>query len=272
MESLTYATRKEFDEMPYENLLIEKSQGIALITINRPEKRNALDPRTWREVGVAVEELEADDEVGVIIFTGAGDKCFAAGSDIAQIKGRTLIDGLAAPSQRALMRLEAVEKPVIAAVNGFALGGGCELSMACDIRIASETASFGQPEVNLGIMPGAGGTQRLASLVGVGKAKELILTGDIIDAREARRIGLVNQVVPAGELLEAARRCAEKMMSKGPLAVRVAKIAINTGLKFGPEAGMVAERLGQACLMTTEDKTEGASAFLEKRAADFQGR
>ena len=258
--------------MPYDNLLIEKSGGIALITINRPEKRNALDPQTWREVGIVVEELEADDGVGVIIFTGAGDKCFAAGSDIAQIKERSLIDGLAAPSQHALMRLEAVEKPVIAAVNGFALGGGCELSMACDVRIASETARFGQPEVNLGIMPGAGGTQRLASLVGVGRAKELILTGDIIDAREAYRIGLVNQVVPAGELLEAARKCAEKMMSKGPLAVRIAKIAINTGLKFGPEAGMVAERLGQACLMTTEDKVEGASAFLEKRAADFQGR
>ena len=185
--------------MPYKNLLIEKSGGIALITINRPEKRNALDPRTWREVGTIVEELEADDGVGVIIFTGAGDKCFAAGSDIAQIKERSLIDGLAAPSQRALMRLEVIEKPIIAAVNGFALGGGCELSMACDVRIASETARFGQPEVNLGIMPGAGGTQRLASLVGVGKAKELILTGDIIDAHEAHRIGLVNQVVPAGD-------------------------------------------------------------------------
>ncbi len=258
--------------MPYKNLLIEKSQGIALITINRPEKRNALDPQTWREVGTVVEELEADADVQVIIFTGAGEKCFAAGSDIGQIKERSLIDGLAAPSQRALMRLEAIEKPVIAAVNGFALGGGCELSMACDIRIASENARFGQPEVNLGIMPGAGGTQRLVSLVGVGRAKELILTGDIIDAREAHRIGLVNQVVPAEELLETARKCAKKMMSKGPLAVRIAKIAINTGLKFGPEAGMVAERLGQACLMTTEDKVEGASAFLEKRAPEFKGR
>ena len=258
--------------MPYDNLLVKKSQGIALITINRPEKRNALDSQTWREVEVVVEELEADDAVQVIIFTGAGDQCFAAGSDIAQIKKRNLIDGLAAPSQRTLMRLEATEKPVIAAVNGFALGGGCELSMACDVRIASENARFGQPEVNLGIMPGAGGTQRLAALVGVGKAKELILTGDIIDAHEAHRIGLVNQVVPAEQLLETARKCAKKMMRKGPLAVRMAKIAINTGAKFGPAAGMVAERLGQACLMTTEDKVEGTSAFLEKRAADFQGR
>ena len=168
--------------MPYKNLLIEKSQGIALITINRPEKRNALDPQTWREVGAVVEELEADDEVQVIIFTGAGEKCFAAGSDIAQIKERSLIDGLAAPSQRALMRLEVIEKPVIAAVNGFALGGGCELSMACDIRIASENARFGQPEVNLGIMPGAGGTQRLTSLVGVGKSE-----GTHSDRRHHRR-------------------------------------------------------------------------------------
>ncbi len=258
--------------MPYENLLVEASQGIALLTINRPEKRNALDPETWREVGAAVEELEADADVGVIIFTGAGEKCFAAGSDIARIKERGLLEGLAAPSQRTLMQLEAAEKPTIAAVNGYALGGGCELSMACDIRIASENARFGQPEVNLGIMPGAGGTQRLATLVGVGKAKELILTGDVIDAHEAHRIGLVNQVVPAESLLDAAENCARKMMRKGPLAVRMAKIAINAGMRFGPEAGMIAERLGQACLMTTEDKTEGTSAFLEKRDAQFKGR
>ncbi len=258
--------------MPYENLLVERSEGIALITINRPEKKNALDPQTWREVGAVVEALESDGEVHVVIFTGAGEKCFAAGSDIAQMKERNLIDGLAAPSQRTLTRLEIVEKPIIAAVNGFALGGGCELAMACDIRIACENARFGQPEVNLGIMPGAGGTQRLAALVGVGRAKELILTGEVIDAHEAHRIGLVNQVVSGRRLLDAARECARKMMRKGPLAVRMAKIAINAGLKFGPEAGMIAERLGQACLMTTEDKVEGTSAFLEKRAAHFQGR
>ena len=258
--------------MPYENLIVEKERGIALITINRPEKRNALDPRTWIEVDAAAQALEADGEVHVLIFTGAGEKCFAAGSDISRIRERGLIDGLAASSQRALARLEAVEKPTIAAVNGFALGGGCELSMACDIRIAGENARFGQPEVSLGIMPGAGGTQRLASLVGAGRAKELILTGDVIDAREAHRIGLVNRVVPAERLLEAARECARKMMSKGPLAVRMAKIAVNAGLRFGPEAGMIAERLGQACLMTTEDKIEGTSAFLEKRAAAFQGK
>ena len=258
--------------MPYKHLVVEKSEGIALITINRPEKRNALDPPTWREVGAVAGDMESDSNVHVIIFTGAGEKCFAAGSDIARIKERNLIDGLAATSQRVLMRLEAVEKPTIAAVNGFALGGGCELSMACDIRIASENARFGQPEVNLGIMPGAGGTQRLASLVGVGKAKELILTGEVIDAHEARRIGLINHVVPGDRLLEEARECAQKIMRKGPLAIRLAKIAINAGLKFGPEAGMIAERLGQACLMTTEDKTEGTSAFLEKRTADFKGR
>lgn len=258
--------------MTYESLIVEKAEGIALVTINRPEKRNALDPRAWGELDAAARALEADDEARVLIFTGAGEKCFAAGSDIAHIRERGLLDGLAAPSQRALSRLEAVEKPTIAAVNGFALGGGCELAMACDVRIAGESARFGQPEVGLGIMPGAGGTQRLASLVGVGKAKELILTGDVIDAREARRIGLVNQVAPGDRLLEAARECARKMMSKGPLALRLAKIAVNAGLRFGPEAGMIAERLGQACLMTTGDKTEGTSAFLEKRPADFRGR
>lgn len=258
--------------MPHENLLVEKAAGIALLTINRPEKRNALDPPTWRALDAAAQEMESDGEVQVVIITGAGEKCFAAGSDIAQIRERSLLDGLAAPSQRALTRLEAIEKPTIAAVNGFALGGGCELAMACDVRIASATARFGQPEVNLGIMPGAGGTQRLASLVGVGKAKEMILTGDVIDAEEAHRIGLVNQVVPGERLMDAARACAQKMMRKGPLAIRMAKIAIHAGLKFGPEAGMIAERLGQACLMTTADKTEGASAFLEKREADFQGR
>jgi len=258
--------------VPFDNLLVEIAEGVALLTINRPEVRNALDPKTWEELARAVEELERDDSAGIILITGAGDKAFAAGSDIRQIQERTLLDGLAAPPSRALVRVEAAEKPLIAAVNGFALGGGCELALACDIRIASEQARFGQPEVNLGIMPGAGGTQRLVSLVGPGKAKELILTGDIIDAREAHRIGLVNQVVPHGELLAAARAMAKKILSKGPLAVRLAKVALNARVQHGPDAGMLVERLAQSCLMTTRDKQEGTAAFLEKRAPKFEGR
>ncbi len=258
--------------MRFDNLILETAGGVALVTINRPDVRNALDRETWEELARAVEALEGEAEAGVIILTGAGDKAFAAGSDIRQIRERTLLDGLAAPPQRALMRIEAAEKPTIAAVNGFALGGGCELAMACDLRIASERARFGQPEVNLGIIPGAGGTQRLVTLVGLGKAKELVLTGEIIDAQEALRIGLVNQVVPHERLLPAAREMAQKILAKGPLAVRLAKVAMNARAKWGQEAGMVVERLAQACLMTTEDKREGTAAFLEKRPPRFEGR
>ncbi|MEE9273694.1 MAG: enoyl-CoA hydratase-related protein [bacterium] len=258
--------------MKFDNLLLDIEDRIATITINRPEVRNALDGKTWGEMSEALDALEADAEVGAIIITGAGEKSFAAGADIRQLNTRTLLDGLNAPTQKSLIRLEAIEKPVIAAINGFALGGGCELAMACDIRIASERAKLGQPEVNLGIIPGAGGTQRLASLVGLGKAKELILTGDIIDAREAERIGLVNKVVPHEDLIEAAREMARKILSKGPLAIRLAKVALNARVKWGPEAGMIIERLAQACLMTTEDMVEGTGAFLEKRKAEFKGR
>ncbi len=258
--------------MTYENVITEKSGGIGLITINREEVRNAIDPPTYGEIIDAMISFEADEEMGVIIITGAGDKSFAAGSDIRQIRERSLLDGLAAPPQRNLAKIENIEKPIIAAINGFALGGGCELSMACDIRIASDRAKLGQPEVNLGIMPGAGGTQRLINLVGLGKAKELILTGDIIDAREAERIGLVNKVVPHEELMAAAREMAGRILEKGPLAVRLAKMTMNAGVKGGQEAAMLVERFAQSCLMTTDDKSEGTSAFLEKRRPEFRGR
>ncbi len=258
--------------MTYEIVIAEKSGGIGLITINREEVRNAIDPHTYGEIIEAMASFEADEEVGVIIITGAGDKSFASGSDIRQIRERSLLDGLAAPPQRHLAKIEDIEKPIIAAINGFALGGGCELSMACDIRIASDRAKLGQPEVNLGIMPGAGGTQRLINLVGLGKAKELILTGDIIDAREAERIGLVNKVVPHEELMAAAREMAGRILEKGPLAVRLAKMTMNAGVKGGQEAAMLVERFAQSCLMTTDDKGEGTSAFLEKRRPEFRGR
>ena len=258
--------------MAHQNVLTEKSDGIGLITINREDVRNAIDPQTYSEIIEAMETFASDEEVGVIIITGAGDKSFAAGSDIRQIRDRTLMDGLAAPPQRSLAKIEDIEKPIIAAINGFALGGGCELSMACDIRIASDRAKLGQPEVNLGIMPGAGGTQRLIDLVGIGKAKELILTGEIIDAAEAERIGLVNKVVPHDQLMDAAREMARKILAKGPLAVRLAKMTMNAGVKGGREAAMLVERFAQSCLMTTEDKIEGTTAFLEKRPARFRGR
>ena len=255
-------------------LLIDRDPDDAFVTLtmNRPDKLNALDLELLDAIDTAVRDAQKDPDIRAIILTGAGDKSFAAGSDIRQIKDRTLMDGLAAPPQRNLAKVEDIEKPIIAALNGFALGGGCELSMACDIRIASDRAKLGQPEVNLGFIPGAGGTQRLINLVGLGKAKELIMTGDIIDAAEAERIGLVNKVVPHDELLTAAREMAKKILSKGPLAIRLAKMVMNARIKGGQEAAMLVERFAQSCLMTTEDKIEGTTAFLEKRKPEFKGR
>jgi len=259
--------------MTYQNIQVTlEEDGIGMIIINRPEVRNAIDTNTWEEIREGVKNLDENPEIGVIIITGSGEKAFAAGSDISQIKERGLIDGLKAVSQLVLADLETIEKPIIAAVNGFALGGGCELSLACDIRIASKTAKFGQPEVNLAIIPGAGGTQRLATLIGIGRAKELILTGDIIDADEAYRIGLVNHVVEPSELIEKSKEIARKILSKGPMAIRLAKISLNAGSNYGTKAGMIVERLAQSCLMTTYDKNEGTAAFLEKRKADFKNQ
>jgi len=259
--------------MTYQNIQVTlEEDGIGIITINRPEVRNAINPETWEEIRKGVKNLNTKKEIGAIIITGSGEKAFAAGSDISQIKERDLLDGLKAVSQLVLSDLEETEKPIIAAVNGFALGGGCELTLACDIRIASKTAKFGQPEVNLAIIPGAGGTQRLANLIGIGRAKELILTGDIIDADEAYRIGLVNHVVEPSELMNKSKEIARKIISKGPMAIRLAKITLNAGNHYGIKAGMIVERLAQSCLMTTHDKNEGTSAFLEKRRAEFKNR
>jgi enoyl-CoA hydratase len=256
--------------MAYENLIFTKNNGIATITLNRPGVRNALDLATWKEIRQVIEEVE-DQSIQVLIFTGAGDEAFAAGTDIKWLHERSMLATLEAYSQRVLQMLEDLWKPSIAAVNGFALGGGCELAMACDIRIASEQAKFGQPEVRLGILPGAGGTQRLPRLVGVAKAKELIFSGEIIDAAVAERIGLVNRVVPHAKLMESAMELANKIMRQGPVAIQLAKAAINTGVNFGPGAGYVCERLAQTVLFGTEDRIEGTSAFLEKRRPDFKG-
>jgi len=256
----------------YRGIILERRDRIAILTVNRPEVLNALDPPTWEEIGAAVRDVERDPDIRVLIVTGAGEKAFVAGSDIRSLRERSMWDVLRYSSQDVLTELENMPKPVIAAVNGYALGGGCELAMACDIRIAADTARFGQPEVNLGIIPGAGGTQRLARLVGLGKAKELIFTGDIIDAYEAERIGLVNKVVPRDQLMDAAFQMAEKILAKGPLAVAMAKRVIQGGSNVDLPSGLAMEKLGQTILFATEDRREGMDAFLEKRKARFQGR
>lgn len=246
--------------------------GVAWITIDRQEVRNALNGEVMREVRAALDAFREDESVGVVVFTGAGDKAFAAGADISELRERTALDALASGVQRLFDEIEGYEKPTIAAVNGYALGGGCELAMACDIRIASDNAKFGQPEVNLSIIPGAGGTQRLSRLVGKGKATELILTGEVIDADEAHRIGLVSKVVPQAELTDAVGETAGAILKKGPLAIRLAKIAVSRGAETDQDTGMLIERLAQAVLFDSEDKLEGTSAFLEKREPDFRGR
>jgi enoyl-CoA hydratase len=255
-----------------EKLILSKRDGIATIAINRPEVRNALDPETWELLRRAVEEIVHDDDILVLVVTGTGDEAFAAGADIQSLHDRGMVATLDSSVQRVLQTLEDLWKPSIAAVNGFALGGGCELAMACDIRIASDRAKLGQPEVRLGIIPAGGGTQRLPRLVGVARAKEMIFTGEIIDADQAERIGLVNHVVPHDELMRSVLELAKKIIARGPLAVRLAKASVNVGMNYGPRAGLEYERLAQAVLFGTEDRMEGMDAFLEKRAPKFRGR
>jgi enoyl-CoA hydratase/carnithine racemase len=253
-------------------LLIEVSGGLATVTINRPEVRNAMNAQVLADIRAALARLRTDDEVGAVVFTGAGEKAFVAGADINQLRHYTIESGLVSEMQRLYDEVEAFEKPTIAAVNGFALGGGCELALACDIRIAAEHARFGLPETTLSVLPAAGGTQRLARLVGTGRAIELILTGRFVDAAEAMRIGLVTSVVPADGLAAEARRVAEQILAKGPLAVRLAKLVIRTGMDADQRTGLVVERLAQTVLYTTADKAEGTSAFLEKRPPRFEGK
>jgi enoyl-CoA hydratase len=258
--------------MVYETLLVEVRDGLVIITVNRPDVRNAMNSQVTVDLRVALDELREDDGVGVVVFTGVGEEAFVAGADIGELRERTMLDGLAATTQRLYDEIEGFEKPTIAAVNGYALGGGCELAMACDIRVASENARFGLPETNLSIIPGAGGTQRLARLIGKGRAVEMILTGRMVDAAEAHDIGLVSKVVSQDELMDAARETAGQILSKGPLAVRLAKLAVQTGFETDLRTAQVIERLAQAVLYTSEDKQEGTSAFIEKRKPDFKGR
>lgn len=262
--------------MAYENIIYEKEGEIAVITFNRPQVRNALNFATSDEALQAVEDAESDEAVRVLIITGAGDRAFAAGADVYELQARNMLTELmGAPSARRRIlafKLENMPKPTIAAVNGLALGGGCEVALACTFRIAAETARFSQPEINLGIIPGNGGTQRLPRLVGKAKAMEMILTGDMIDAQEAYRIGLINEVVPQSELMAQAKELARKLASKPPLALRAAKDAINSGLNLSLAEGLEYENKIFAICCSTEDKKEGVAAFLEERSPTFRGQ
>jgi enoyl-CoA hydratase len=257
-----------------ENVLYEKKGAIAYVTLNRPKVLNALNAKTWEDLGAAFEEARDDAEVRGVILTGAGDKAFIAGADISELAHLSAVEGEESSShgQAVLNLVENLGKPVIAAINGFALGGGCETAMACTIRIASETAKFGQPEVKLGVLPGAGGTQRLPRLVGKGRALQLILTGEIISAQEAWRIGLVNEVVPAANLISRAEAILKQIFSNAPVAIRYSLEAVTKGLETSLDEGLALEASFFGLCAGTEDKKEGTSAFLEKRAPQFRGR
>lgn len=258
----------------YDHLLLERDGAVATLTVNRPKVLNALNTPTLDELRRALLELRADDGVRVVIVTGAGEKSFIAGADINELAAQTPVAGRdhGLRGQHVLDLLENLGKPVIAAINGFALGGGCELAMACTIRLAADTAKLGQPEINLGIIPGYAGTQRLARLVGRGRALEILLTGDMIDAAEAHRLGLVNRVVPAADLMTEARALAAKLATKAPIAMRYIIDAVNRGLDMPFADGARFEATLFGLVSTTEDMREGTTAFLEKRTAEFKGR
>jgi enoyl-CoA hydratase len=257
-----------------ENVRVETRDGIAIVTVDRPKVLNALNAQTVEEIGQAFEQLRRDDAVRAVILTGGGEKAFVAGADINELAKMNPITGkeTAERGQRIFTAIERFPKPVIAAVNGFALGGGCELALACHIRIASEKAQLGLPEVTLGIIPGYGGTQRMARLLGKGKALELICTGDRITAAEAERIGLVNKVVAPEQLMATAEEMAKKMASRGPVAIRAAIEAVMAGSDMPQEEGLVLEATLFGLLASTDDMKEGMGAFLEKRQANFTGR
>jgi len=257
-----------------ETVAYEKKNAIAYVTLNRPKVLNALNHRTWEDLKIAFEDARDDAAVRGVILTGAGDKAFIAGADITELAHVSAVEAETSSSfgQHVLDVVENLGKPVVAAINGFALGGGCETAMACTIRIAAEHAKFGQPEVKLGLLPGGGGTQRLPRLVGKGRALQLILTGDMISAAEAYRIGLVNEVVPAANLIARAEAILTQIFANAPIGVRYSLEAVNRGLETSQDEGLRLEASYFGLCAATDDKKEGTSAFLEKRAPRFQGR
>jgi len=260
--------------MEFMNLLYEKKDGIATITINRPKALNALNEETLPEFLSSLEDAEKDKKVRVIVITGAGEKAFCAGLDLKTVKDISVIKAVETSKlgQKLTLAIEELGKPVIAAINGYALGGGLELAMACDIRIASENARIGQTEVNVGLIPGWGGTQRLPRLVGKGIAKELVFTGKMIDAKTAERIGLINMVVPPEKLKSAVEELSKVIMSKPPIAIKLAKELINSSIETDQGTGLVHEAEAFGILASTEDYREGVSAFIEKRKPEYKGK
>ena len=260
--------------MTFENLLFEKKNGIGYVTVNRPKALNALNLATMEELRAAFTDLQNDGSIRAVILTGAGEKAFVAGADINELAQQDAATGkaFAQRGQSVLDLIENLGKPVIACLNGFTLGGGCELALACTMRLASENAKLGQPEVKLGIVPGYGGTQRLPRLVGKGMAMQLVLTGEMISAQEALRIGLVNEVLPAADLIARAEAIAAKIAANAPLAVQYSMEAVNKGTETTLAEGLVLEATLFGACCATEDKREGTAAFLEKRAAKFQGK
>lgn len=260
--------------MNYENIVFEKKGAIAYVTVNRPKVRNALNMATMEELRSAFHNLKSDGGVRVVILTGSGDKAFIAGADISELAKHDPVSAkeYTHRGQSVLNLIENLGKPVIACINGFALGGGCEIAMACTMRLASDNAKLGQPEVMLGIMPGYGGTQRLPRLVGKGPAMQLLLTGEQISAQEAHRIGLVNEVTAPADLIPRAEAIAQKIIANAPLAVQYAMEAVNKGMEMPLAEGLYLEATLFAVCCATEDKKEGTSAFLEKRQAQFQGK
>ena len=257
--------------MLFDNLLYAVEGGIAHVVLNRPEKRNAIDQAMIDDLHRAMDALEADESVRVMVLSGAGGKALAAGADIAQLRERRAREALQIINARLFQRVEDLPCPTIAAITGYALGGGCELAMSCDLRIAGRSAKLGQPEVALGIIPAAGGTQRLPRLVGLGRAKELIYTGRMVDAEEAERIGLVNRVVEDDQVLDAANEMAAQIAKQGGLAVRLAKVALNASSRTGHQTGTLVEQLAQAVLFESQEKLDRMGAFLERQEARRRG-
>lgn len=260
--------------MEFKHIIHEKSEGIATITLNRPEALNAFSKDVVEEVLLALEDVSNDETVRVVVLTGAGEKAFSAGADIKSMVGMTALKAreLSLMGEKLCFALESLEKPVIAALNGYALGGGLEVAMSCDLRVASETARMGQTEVNIGLIPGWGGTQRLTRLIGKTKAKELVFTGRMIDAKTAEQLGIVNMVVPADKFKDAVRQFALELASKAPVAIKVAKALINKGADIGLDSALALEREGFGVVASSEDLKEGVSAFTEKRKPTFKGR